>query len=412
MKREDIIKAAFKVWGRELYRTTSLTEIAQELEVSKAALYRHFKDKDELLEAMFPVFFDDCAAFIKNGCEKASNAASGRETHLILMRTIAEYYVRNREAFIFSLIRVFNNRDRQDIAAEFQARGIYFEQLLHQKDEDALYPSALQLIVATMVLFTGIFHRQSYETGKAPEDKAVKLILIQIEDRIQKGLKLDAKKIAALNFEALERQASGIVFDDSEDNALLKAVAEAVAEAGPWDMSMEMAARHAGLSKSGLYAHFKNRQDMLDQLFITEFSRIVNFTKTQIETTGLPEAQLYLTILSIVSYLRSRPEIFFAIDWIKTRRLEFGEGISDLIFRNIASIKMGAIQKLDQRMLLETAQWILFLIVNILAWWPSKPDTAVDGRNIEWVKNTKEIPDESFRFLFRFIALGLEGLNQ
>ena len=180
MTRDDIIKAAFKVWGRDLYRTTSLTEIALELGVSKPALYRHFKDKDSLLEAMYPSFFDDCAAFIKDGCEKCENATSKKEAHLILMRTIAAYYIRNKEAFVFSFIRVYNSQDRQNVAGEFRQRGINFEQLISREAEDSSYPSAMQLIVATMVFCTANFHRQNHEAGinkdgdGTPPDEVVK----------------------------------------------------------------------------------------------------------------------------------------------------------------------------------------------------------------------------------------------
>ena len=412
MTRNDIIKAAFKVWGRELYRTTSLTEIAQELRVSKAALYRHLKGKEDLLEAMFPVYFDDCAAYIKKGFEKAENAASGQETYLILVQTIAEYYIQNKDAFVFSLVKVYDSRDRLNVTGEFKARGVNFEHLIHLDDENALYPPIMQLIIATMIFCVGHFHSQSHESGETPTEQMEKLTLAKIADRIEKGLRLDAERVAALDFEALELQASGTAHEDTEDNALLRAVAEAVAEAGPWDASMEMVARRSGLSKSGLYAHFKNKQDMLDQLFITEFSRIVNSAKTQIETSEVPEAQLYLAIMSIVYYLRSRPEILVAIGWIKTRRLELGKGIPALISRAIASLNLDAVQKLDKRMLLEIAQWILFMIVNTLAWWRSESEDVCTGRNIEWAKNTKEIPNESFRFLFRFIAMGLESLKK
>jgi len=417
MTKSDIIKAAFKVWGRELYRTTSLTEIALELGVSKAALYRHFKDKDALLEAMNPAFFDECASFIKDGCEKSLNAATEQEAHLTLMRIIAEYYILNKEAFIFSLTRVYNNMDRQNAAEEFRKREINFEHLIGRETEDTSYPSAMQLIVATMIFCVANFHHQGHEanTNKAgnetPADEVVKNTLSKIESRIKKGLKLDAERIAKMDYQALERQVSGTVYEDTEENTLLKAVAEAVAEAGPWNASMEMVARRSGLSKSGLYAHFKNKQDMLDQLFVSEFSRIVNSAKAQLETSDTPEAQLYLAIMSIVYYLRSRPEILVAIGWIKTRRLELGKGIPALISRTISSIKLEAVQKLDKHMLFEIAQLILFMIVNTLAWWPSKREGVCTGQNIEWAKNTKEIPNESFRFLFRFIALGLEGLN-
>ena len=126
MTNDDIIKAAFKVWGQKLYRTTSLTEIAQELGVSKPALYRHFKDKDALLDAMYTAYFDDCAGFIKNGFEQAADASSRKESYLIIVRTISEYYAWNKEAFVFSLVRVYNSRDRNVVTREFSGRGIKF----------------------------------------------------------------------------------------------------------------------------------------------------------------------------------------------------------------------------------------------------------------------------------------------
>ena len=408
MTRDDIIKAAFKAWGRELYRTTSLTDIAQELGVSKTALYRHFKDKDSILEAMYPVYFDECAAFIKNGCDRAASAGSKWEAHLIIMRTIAEYFVRNSEAFIFSLARVFDYRDKRIISEEFRKRGIDFEQMIVKAGETASYPSKMQLILATLFFGIAYFHHQVYESGEKPTEEAIKNALVQIEERIKKGLKLDAGRIASLDYENLERQAAGTVYEDTEDNALLRAVAEAVAEAGPWNATMEMVARRSGLSKSGLYAHFKSKQDMLDRLFVTEFNRIANFARARIEAYNAVEDQLYLAIISIVYYLRSRPEILVAIDWIKTRQLELGKGVSGEIFRIVGDLKLDAIRDLDLYALGEIAHWILFMIVNTLAWRSSK--TTKQSFSSEQI-NSLEIPNESFRFLFQYISLGLEGLN-
>jgi AcrR family transcriptional regulator len=409
MTNDDIIKAAFKVWGRDLYRTTSLTEIALELGVSKPALYRHFRGKDALLNSMYTAFFDDCAAFIKEGCEKAASAASGMEACLTLMRTVADYYVRNRDAFIFSHIRVYSSRDRKNLEREFRERGVNFECLISSRGES--YPSAMQLMMATIFFCVAGFHHQNYKSGKIPSEEMLRRALFQIEERIEKGLKMDARKVAALNYEGFEKQAAGLVGKYIEDNALLKAVAEAVAEAGPWDASMEMVARRSGLSKSGLYAHFKNKQDMLAQLFISEFSKIVNFAKAQIETTEVHEEQLYLAIISIVYYLRSRPEIFASMDWIKTRQLDLGKAMPGRLYRIIRSIKIEAIRKYDQHFIFHAAQWILFMIVNTLVLRPGAPEASCTGRNNGWAKNAVDVPNESFQILFRYISLGLEGLN-
>jgi AcrR family transcriptional regulator len=172
-------------------------------------------------------------------------------------------------------------------------------------------------------------------------------------------------------------------------------VAAAVAEAGPWNASMDMVARRSGLSKSGLYAHFKNKQDMLAQLFITEFERILHYVELNKEKSEVPLEKLYLTIITAANYLRARPEILAAIGWIKTRKLDLGRPALPRIYRLLSNIdrKIQDIRQDDPDS--ETgrnSQWLLFLIVNMLTSRPS---------GVDWVS------DESFRILFRFMACGL-----
>ncbi|MCL2320190.1 MAG: TetR/AcrR family transcriptional regulator, partial [Treponema sp.] len=132
MTREDIVNTAFKVWGRDLYRTMSLSEIARELGVSKTALYRHFKDKEALLDAMYTAFFDGCAAFIRESYER-SVSADPHTGSLIMMRTFAEYNIRNRDAFIFSLIQVYDRQRKENTGSEFRKRGIDLRRLVYDE---------------------------------------------------------------------------------------------------------------------------------------------------------------------------------------------------------------------------------------------------------------------------------------
>ena len=403
-----------------MYRTTSLSEIARELGVSKTALYRHFKDKDALSEAMFTVYFDDFASFIKGEYDRAVSE-TGDSRDLIMMRTIAEYYVRNKDAFIFSLIRVFNCRDKKNIENELRIRGIDFKRLADRKNKNPVIPSKIQLIMTTLVFSVGQFHRQTGKGGKeslisvpsagavrgdSPPADQVKSFLFNIEVLIKRGLGLDAVKINSVNYRDLELRAAEAVYEDNDENALLAAVAEAVAEAGPWDASMEMVAKRSGLSKSGLYAHFKNKQDMMSRFFITEFSRILNSARAQLETTKVPEEQLYLAIISVANYLRSRPEILMAMDWIRTMRLDLGKEPLKRLYKAINSIKQEAVKQQNPHLLVWIAQWMLFLIVSTMARCREHEDNRI------WAKKAAEIPNESFRILYQFIALGLEGLNK
>jgi AcrR family transcriptional regulator len=258
------------------------------------------------------------------------------------------------------------------------------------------------------------FHRFVHKGEGAPGEKLVASTLADVEKRVRYGLGLKVQKTAALDFNMLEAASvEGGYEEETEDNKLLQAVAGAVAQAGPWNASMEMVAKRSGLSKSGLYAHFKSRQDMLGQLFITEFGRIVSHAETRVSTSGVPEEQLYLAVISIVDYLRSRPEILIAMDWIKTRRQELGAEIPPRIYSLITNIKLGVFAKAGSDGASE-AQWILFMIVNTLVgWMPAKEcNTARLGeKKTGRLREIQSVPNESFRILYRFIARGLEGLN-
>ena len=412
MTRDDIVKTAFKVWGRDLYRTMSLTQISQELGVSKPALYRHFRDKDALLDAMYTAYFDDCAAFIRDSYHRAVSADK-KEAGLIMMRIFSEYYIRNKDLFVFALIQVFSRRESKYRGDELRERGIDLQRLADEEGGSIRYPSNLLLFVTNLVFDISFFHRFGLKRGEIPSDDQVKKTVAQIENQALHGLGLDARKVAALNYQELEERAAKTEYGDTENNVLLRAVAGAVAEAGPWNASMEMVARLSGLSKSGLYAHFKNKKDMLGKLFVTEFTRIMDFARAQIETSEVPEEQLYLAIITIVNYLRARPEILVAMDWIKTRRLDIGRGSSGRLYRIIRGIKQKAIQEQDKHLLVRIGHWIIFMITNTLVWWPGdqKMDPSRPDHSGDLKKNVEEIPNESFRILFRFIALGLEGLN-
>jgi AcrR family transcriptional regulator len=436
MTNVDIIKAAFKVWGRELYQTTSLADLARELRVSKPALYRHFKDKQALMEAMYTSYFDDYAAFIKADYDRALNAENKTEGHFNFMRRIIEYYIRNKDAFLFSLIQVFGNREMDAVLDQMAERGVDTRKMIQVEEEFAFYPSKLELSVVTLTFWIAHFHHHNEPKPSdyalcaasacgAPSEEQIQSVRDAVEKCIACGLGLAGEKLDAIDYEDLEKRSAETVYEDTQDNNLLRAVAGAVAEAGPWNASMEMVARRSGLSKSGLYAHFKSKQDMLAQLFVTEFARIINYAELNINASEVPEEQLYLAIISIADYLRSRPEILVAMDWIRTRRLELGHTFPPRLYRFITKINLDAFNRgrddapdSDGETPADwLAQWILFLIVHTLMQCPKPGERHLMPRcaksNAEPLRlhSFKEIPNDSFRILYRFIAAGLKGFE-
>jgi AcrR family transcriptional regulator len=398
MTKTEIVQAAFKAWGREFYQNTSLSRLAQELGVSKPALYRHFRNKQALTDAMTAYFFDDFADFIRADYERAMNCKNRSEGVFIMIRGVAEYYARNVYGLIFSLINVYD-RDKREHAAgeEFFRRGVdmgRFQKIL--EEAYTVEPLIMHLIFATLTFCMARFHKAGNTFVNVPPKEAINKITATVNEIIAKGLGYigDSGKSEELDYEGLENRIAGTVHN-VEDNPLLKAVAKAVAEAGPWKASMEMVASRSGLSKSSLYGHFKNRQDMLRQLFITEFKRISAFAKDGIKQSAVPGEQLYLGIFSIVVYLRSRPDILTALDWLRTRKVDMGrhkkEPAFSRVFEGINDERLNKDRSIPH--------WILFLVVSVLM-------------RRHKTQSLSGMPDSDVRTLYRFITLGLEGFKR
>ena len=410
MTKTDVMQAAFRVWGREFYAHTSLSHVASELGVCKPALYRHFINKQALLDAMTKHFFDDFAAFVRPDYEKAMQNENSTTSVFMFIHSVAEYYARNVHIFIFAMIKL-HDRELSGVKVykEFRAKGIdleLFSQWIREKYN--IHPLILRLCFATLTFCMAEFHKKEKSLEKPPSESAISRIITVINAIIGQGLGYRDEE-AELDYEKLEKQIAGTIHN-LEDDPLLKAVASAVAEAGPWEASMEQVARRSGLSKSSLYYHFESRQDMLHQLFKTESQRIIDFARQGIRLSTVPQEQLYLGIFSITEYLRAKPDILITLDWLRTRRPSLKPPKDEMdgpeyeflwVFEEIDieplrhnECPFNKLPGKEKRI----SPWILFLIAHTLM--QNSP-----GKMVHKVQNS------DIRFLYRLVTLGIRGFE-
>jgi len=405
MTNDDVIDAAFRVWGQEFYKTTSLAGLAEALRVSKPALYRHFSSKQALLEAMEERFYDDYTAAIKPALEDALKIDNWKERLLAVGRFITGYFALHIHYLIYALVRVHSAKEHRFFDPRLMAkRGVVFPESAFLGSGDKQYPSALFLTAFTAFCGTAVFHRGLYGLSdmaspmkdcelsklswRSPSAEEVAAFIEATVERIRLGLGFDRKRIEDLPYKKLEMLDTA---PRTPPDPLLKAVAEAVAEEGLWKASMETAARRSGLSKSGLYAHFKSKRDMLSRLFSTEFERVAECVCSSIALSEIPEEQLYLAILSIAGYLRARPEILIAMDWVRIQRLELDiSPPPPALYQFFASFKP---KRATGTVWENIPLWIPFLLVAMMK-----------------TRKTEDPDRKDLRKLFKFVCLGIEGL--
>ncbi|MDR0501978.1 MAG: TetR/AcrR family transcriptional regulator [Treponema sp.] len=407
MTKQEIINAAFKTWGRNLYKKTSLSMLAGELGVSKPALYRHFENKQALTAAMTEHFLDDFANSVRDDFQKANSAKDADEGIFIIIESIAGFFAGNVYALIFSIVNIYDrNLDGHSLLESLKSRKVDMGTLQHIINKKYFAETAtVQMVYASLTFFMSNFHKMENSMKKNPSEKKINEIILIINNFISCGLGFSAEN-TALNFKKLEEKVEKTELN-SKPEPFFEAVAQAVAEAGPWDVSMEMVAKRLGLSKSSLYGHFKNRKDMLRRLFIGEFKRIIEFARQGIGMSEDPAQQLYLGIFSIAVYLSSRPEILVAMSWIRTRRLDLGKPDKELeIFRLFEDVDIRQLQNSGEENKRRISHWILFLLINILTH-PSMSDDSQKEKFSPCNSQKKHI-----RMLYKFITLGLGGFKR
>jgi AcrR family transcriptional regulator len=70
--REEVKNVALRLFASRGFEQTSLREIAEELGITKAALYYHFSSKRDLLSALIEPLFEDLEGFLADAATKAA----------------------------------------------------------------------------------------------------------------------------------------------------------------------------------------------------------------------------------------------------------------------------------------------------------------------------------------------------
>src|ERR1022692_3861800 len=77
--RQRIQSVALELFAEQGYERTSLREIAERLGVTKAALYYHFKSKEDIVRSFTEDYFGRLDALIAWGKDQPTNEQTARE---------------------------------------------------------------------------------------------------------------------------------------------------------------------------------------------------------------------------------------------------------------------------------------------------------------------------------------------
>lgn len=153
-KREAILRAALERFAHYGFRRTSMEDIAQEAGISRAAVYIHFRNKEEVFRALARELHEKAVAEAERLAEKPG-ALTERLEAALAAKLGSFFEIVHRTAHARELLDE-NSRLCGDISAEFRARHLKLLRLLIEaaarRREIALARSGLSPAAAAALL--------------------------------------------------------------------------------------------------------------------------------------------------------------------------------------------------------------------------------------------------------------------
>ncbi|MGD3106653.1 TetR/AcrR family transcriptional regulator [Streptomyces sp. YGL11-2] len=170
--RQRIQDVALELFAEQGYEKTSLREIAERLEVTKAALYYHFKTKEDIIISLF----EDLCRPIDELITWAEEQPRTLETKQELVRRYSESLRSSEALFRFMQENQATVRDLT-IGERFKERMLTLYDLL--KEPDAEMVDQVRCITALFSMHAGMFAMQNVVGD--PEEKREAILRVATE---------------------------------------------------------------------------------------------------------------------------------------------------------------------------------------------------------------------------------------
>ncbi|TQE40091.1 TetR/AcrR family transcriptional regulator [Streptomyces ipomoeae] len=178
--RQRIQDVALELFAEQGYEKTSLREIAERLEVTKAALYYHFKTKEDILVSLF----EDLRRPIDELIEWADTQPRTLDTKREILRRYSEALTDAAPLFRFM-------QENQATVRELSVGETFKERVIHLvdaiKEPDAALPDQVRCISALFTMHAGMFILRDVEGDPEEKRKAVLEVAIDLVTQAHGG---------------------------------------------------------------------------------------------------------------------------------------------------------------------------------------------------------------------------------
>ena len=305
--KEKILECAFKLYAKPRMSEISLAEIAAEAGISKTAIFRHYKNKDDLLEKMRESFFEAFALMISelDDSSKPYNLKGVEKA----VRCVFDFCDRYPNYLCYFLRESFSDEILSEgVNLVFLDNGI---NIVHKdvfKDKknylaQNMVPSFFQ---QTLLVFL-ILAYSSRELFVKIND--IELYKTRLAELIYSGVGKRKSPITPERKKELDAICQVQIENDEKSNRFFDAFIKLLQSNGSSKITVEKIAEALGMAKSSIYSFFANKNDYLMNMLFQETERVCSILKDKIVAAANPDEALYVMIRTQANYFALRPQV-------------------------------------------------------------------------------------------------------
>lgn len=305
--KEKILECAFGLYEKPRMSEISLSEIAAKAGISKTAIFRHYKNKEDLMEKMRERFFEAFALMISQlddsrkpynlkGVEKAVRCVfdfcQNYPNYLsyFLQESLSDELLTEGVNMVLldNGINVINEdvfKDKKNYVAQNMVPSFFQQTLLH----------FLILAYCSMESFVKINDIERYKT--------------KVSELIYSGLGRKKNPLSEERKKELDERCKLQLENDEKSNRFFNAFVQLMQDNRSSKITVEKIAAALGMAKSSIYSFFANKNDYLMNMLFQETERVCAILKEKLAAAANPDEAVYIMMRTQANYFALRPQV-------------------------------------------------------------------------------------------------------
>jgi len=317
--------------------------VAKQLGVTKPALYRYFRSKEELLYALDADYAGRMRDFVVQPMRAHGSARSTHGTSSDQIWNVVQHYFESVFTFfdehpyhyLYFVRTLLGRRTRSDNPCHAVLRE--HDALLLDRMDDCsgdVEDSVLLMITRYITTAAAFWTTEHYRSGALNDSRPSTIFepeRVQLNHEQQVQLITSGTEHVVNGFvaasdrcdrEAVERIAWIHPEELPQRHRVLDAITETVLEVGYGAATVERIAHRAGLSKSGLYHYFTNKDDMLAETLLEAQRHFAALARTRFAQLGSHTDRLYGLFVMLAAYAYHDPSTIIVDNWLRETNVE------------------------------------------------------------------------------------------